>query len=76
MDTLVGHDIHVTFLDKDGSYHNYANGILLSVSPQGIKLTRDSTGLEPLWYPMIRIASMEHSVGCCLVCYKGNQKGE
>lgn len=66
MEALVEHSVHITFLDKmeHHDFNNYTNGILLSISSQGVEVTQDSTSLLPLWYPMMRVASIEHQAYC------------
>lgn len=64
MKDLVYHDVHVEFLDKhEGNAFN-TNGRLLRIRRDGIEVTQGTTGLQPLWYPMLRIAHISHAAYC------------
>lgn len=61
MQDLIGHMVDVIFLDEQKGYPDHparASGTLLAANPSALKV---AYGRDPLWYPMLRVASVEHN---------------
>jgi len=67
MKELIGHDIHIEFIDRDEGedHNNYTNGTLLGVNDICLKVK----DIGEAWYAMTRIGKVTHHGGCVLCHY-------
>ncbi|KKN75199.1 hypothetical protein LCGC14_0383580 [marine sediment metagenome] len=63
MQELIDKEVHVIFnrLARGEHYNDYLNGVLLAITPEGIKISLHG-GSPGEWFPMISIKSVREKL--------------